>query len=52
MKHYLITLIHGDVRTIRNVIAASSLAATRIGISMMPHTSAPLAIICKPAESL
>jgi hypothetical protein len=52
MKHYLITLIHGDVRTIRNVIAASSMAATRIGLAMLPETSAPLAIICKPAETL
>ena len=50
MRRYLITLIHGNTRTERNVIAHSSMQATRIGISMMPEVDAPLAIICKPFE--
>jgi hypothetical protein len=52
MKHYLITLIHGDARTVRNIIANSSMAATKIGIAMLPATTAPLAIICKPVRIL
>jgi len=48
MNHYLITLIHGRTRTVRNVIAASTMQATLIGIRMLPDASAPLAVICKP----
>jgi len=51
MNHYLITLIHGGEKIVRNVIAHSSMQATLIGIRMLPDTNAPLAIICKPAEA-
>jgi len=47
MKHYLITLIHGNERIERNIIAPSAMQATLIGIRMMPNTSAPITIICK-----
>lgn len=52
MNHYLITLIHGGEKIVRNVIAKSSMQATQIGISMLPDINAPFAIICKPAESV
>lgn len=52
MKRYLVTLIHGDVRTLRNVIAASSMQAMCIGIKTMSDTHEPCRIICKPAEAL
>jgi hypothetical protein len=50
MNHYLITLIHGGEKIVRNVIAHSSMQATQIGIRMMPNTHAPVSIFCKPAE--
>lgn len=48
MNFFEFTLIHGGTRHVRNIIAFSSLQATRIGIALMPATDAPLAIICKP----
>ena len=48
MNHYLVTLIHGSTRIVRNIIAQSSIQATRIGLGMMPDTREPCAIICKP----
>lgn len=51
MNHYLITLIHGHTRTVRNVIARSSMQATLIGIRMLPDTKQPVSIFCKPMEA-
>jgi hypothetical protein len=48
MTAFEITLISKSIRIVRNVIALTSWQATRIGIAMMPETSEPLAIICKP----
>ena len=52
MNHYLITFIFGDVRTVRNVIAGSSMAAMLVGIAMMPKSCSPKTIICKPKGAL
>ena len=52
MSHYLVTLIYGNVRTVRNVIANSSMQAVCIGIKTMSDTHEPCRIICKPAEAL
>lgn len=52
MKHYLITLIHGSERIVRNVIANSSVQAGRIALSTMPAINEPCAIICAPVRSL
>lgn len=50
MNRYLVTLIQGSTRTVRNVIANSSMQATLIGIRMMPDTGLPISIFCKPIE--
>jgi hypothetical protein len=50
MNQYIITLIQGSTRTVRKVIAHSSMQATLIGIRMMPETHSPVSIFCKPAE--
>ena len=52
MKHYLVTLIHGGTRTVRNIIAASSVQAGRIGLNTMPQPHEPCAIICRPLRRL
>jgi hypothetical protein len=52
MNHFVVTLIYGSERIVRNVIARSSMQATLIGIRMLPDTNAPLAIICKPEGNL
>ena len=52
MKHYLITLINGSERIVRNVIATSSVQAGRIALAMMPDTDEPCAVICKPLRRL
>jgi hypothetical protein len=49
VNHYLITLIHGSDRTVRQIIAHSSMQATLIGIRMLPKLDAPISIFCKPA---
>lgn len=51
MKHYLITLISATDRIERNVIAANSIAAVRIGLAMMPDQQGPVGITCKIAEA-
>lgn len=48
MNHYLITLIHGNTRIVRNIVASSSRRATQIALSVMPEIYEPCAIICKP----
>ena len=48
MNHYLVTLLHGSERTVRKVIASSSMQATLIGIRMLPDLDAPVSIFCKP----
>lgn len=52
MKHYLIILIYGSTRHVRNVIARSSVQAGRIALAMMPNTDEPCAVICKPLRRL
>ncbi|NNM70201.1 MAG: hypothetical protein HKM00_09620 [Gallionella sp.] len=52
MKHYLIILIYGGTRHVRNIIAASSVQAGRIGLNTMPQTDEPCAIICQPLRRL
>jgi hypothetical protein len=47
-RSFEVTLISGSIRIVRNVIAHSAVRATRIALSYMPCTAAPLAIICKP----
>lgn len=49
-RAFEVTLISESLRVVRNVIAASSIQATRIGIMLMPEQDAPLAIICKPVS--
>lgn len=48
MNRYIITLIFGTTRIVRNVIARSSVHAGRIALAMMPDTDEPCAVICKP----
>lgn len=47
MNHYLITLIHGGGRIVRNIISTSSRRATRTALDTMPEIYQPCAIICK-----
>jgi hypothetical protein len=44
----VLTSIHG--RTVRHIIAHSSMQATRIAINTMPEQHTPFAIICKPGQ--
>jgi hypothetical protein len=50
LDHYLITLIQGEKRSERNIIAHSAVQATSIGLDMMPDIEAPFCIICKPVK--
>jgi len=52
MRAFEIALINIDGRFVRTVIAETSIAATRIGLSMLPVADAPMAIICKPMPTL
>ncbi len=52
MNHYLITLIFGTTRIVRNVIARSSVQAGRIALAMMLDTDEPCAMICKPLRRM
>lgn len=49
-RSYQITLIHAAGRTVRNVIAHSTMQAVMIGINMLPDTTKPVSLFCKPAE--
>ena len=51
MNHYRITLIQGTDRTVRKIIAHSSMQATLIGIRMLPKLDAPISIFCKPVAN-
>ena len=51
-RSFEVTLISGSIRIVRNVIAHSAVCATRIALSYMPCTAAPLAIICKPVSGM
>lgn len=50
MNTFAITLIQGARRTVRKVIAESSMQAMLIGIRMMPDMHEPISIFCKPLE--
>lgn len=50
MNTFAFTLIQGARRTVRKVIAESSMQATLIGIRMIPDTRESISIFCKPLE--
>lgn len=47
---FIITLLHGESRHDRHIIAHNTMQAMRIGIRMLPKTDEPRVIICKPAK--
>lgn len=51
MRHYRVTLISAASRIERSVIAASTIAAIRIGISMMGELQGPVGITCKLSDN-
>lgn len=52
MKHYLVTLIHADLRAERKIIAESAMRATQIALNMLPDVPGQFAIICKLARGI
>jgi hypothetical protein len=52
MREYLITIIHGQQRTQRRVIASNTCQAAITGANMIGETDLPLTIFCKPMERI
>lgn len=50
MKHFEVTIIHNSERTVRNVIALSTVRATQIALACLPDIPGQFALICKPAQ--
>ena len=51
-RRFEIALTSINGRIVRNVIAHTSMQATRIAIKTMPEQDSPFAIICKPGQPL
>ena len=51
-RRFEIALTSINGRIVRNVIAHTSMQATRIAIKNMPEQNTPFAIICKPGRPL
>lgn len=48
-RTFEITLIHGDTRDVRKIIAHAAMQATSAAINLLPDVPGQFAIICKPA---
>lgn len=51
-RSYSITLLQDGERIVRHVIAHSTMQAALIGVRMLPNTTKPVSLFCKPIERI
>jgi len=51
MKTYTVTIKQQSSRTVRSIIAASSMKAVQIALGLVPDSLAPFRLSCKVASS-